>query len=313
MTRADQDTWDLASSVGATATWVAACRALASKQPNALIDDPLADPLVRAVGKEFFIRVLDGEITDETGGLAADADPDAEFNLRRMVDMMTVRTRYFDDFFTGPAGATGAGIRQVVILASGLDSRPYRLPWPAGTVVYEVDQPAVIEFKSTALSRLGAQPTAERRTVSVDLRDDWQNALQQHGFDESSPSAWSAEGLLMYLPPDAQDRLFDAVTALSAPGSRLATEYHSDGAPVLLDKRAKAMASRWGRFGYDIDVSTLVYRGERTPAAEYLSAHGWQVATSTRADQFAEAGLAIPKGDSLQSLQTSVSVTATRS
>ena len=98
MTRADQDTWDLASSVGATATWVAACRALASKQPNALIDDPLADPLVRAVGKEFFIRVLDGEITDETGGLAADADPDAEFNLRRMVDMMTVRTRDFDDF-----------------------------------------------------------------------------------------------------------------------------------------------------------------------------------------------------------------------
>ena len=116
----------------------------------------------------------------------------------------------------------------------------------------------------------------------------------------------------MYLPPDAQDRLFDAITTLSAPGSRLATEYHSDGAPVLLDKRAKAMASRWGRFGYDIDVSTLVYRGERTPAAEYLSAHGWQVAMTTRADQFADAGLAIPKGDSLQSLQTSVSVTAVR-
>ena len=313
MTRTDQDTWDLASSVGATATWVAACRALAGKQPNALIDDPLADPLVRAVGKEFFIRVLDGEITDETGGLDADADPDAEFNLRRMIDMMTVRTRYFDDFFTGPAGATGAGIRQVVILAAGLDSRAYRLPWPAGTVVYEVDQPAVIEFKSTTLSRLGAHPTAERRTVSVDLRDDWQNALRQNGFDESSPSAWSAEGLLMYLPPEAQDRLFDAVTTLSAPGSRLATEYHSDGAPVLLDKRAKAMANRWGRFGYDIDVSTLVYRGERTPAAEYLSAHGWQVATTTRADMFAEAGLAIPKGDSLQSLQTSVAVTAIRS
>ena len=82
---------------------------------------------------------------------------------------------------------------------------------------------------------------------------------------------------------------------------------------MLLDKRAKAMANRWGRFGYDIDVSTLVYRGERTPAAEYLSAHGWQVATTTRADMFAEAGLAIPKGDSLQSLQTSVAVTAIRS
>ena len=100
MTRTDQDTWDLASSVGATATWVAACRALAGKQTDALIDDPFADPLVRAVGAEFFIRVLDGEITDETGGLDADADPDAEFNLQRMVDIMAVRTRYFDDFFT---------------------------------------------------------------------------------------------------------------------------------------------------------------------------------------------------------------------
>ena len=306
MTRTDEDTWDLASSVGATATWVAAARALASKQPNALIDDPFADPLVRAVGKEFFIRVLDGEITDETGGMDAGADLDAEFNLRRMVNMMGVRTRYFDDFFTG---ATAAGVRQAVILAAGLDSRPYRLSWPAGTVVYEVDQPAVIDFKSATLSHLGAEPTAERRTVSVDLRDDWAAALHHAGFDESRPAAWSAEGLLMYLPPEAQDKLFDAITALSAPGSWLATEYHRDGMP-LLEKRAKAMARRWAPFGFDIDVSTLVYHGERTPAADYLSAHGWQVSTRTRADMFAEAGLPVPEGDSLESLQNSVAVTA---
>jgi methyltransferase (TIGR00027 family) len=308
MTRTDQDTWDLASSVGATATWVAACRALAGKQPNALIDDPFADPLVRAVGAEFFIRVLDGEITDESGGLNADADPDVEFNLQRMTDMMAVRTRYFDDFFTD---ATAAGIRQVVILASGLDSRPYRLAWPEGTVVYEVDQPAVIEFKSTALSRLGAHPSAERRTVSVDLRDDWQSALRHAGFDETKPAAWSAEGLLMYLPPHAQDRLFDAVTALSAPGSQLATEYHIDGMP-LLAKRSKAMARRWGQFGFDTDVSTLVYHGERTPAAEYLSTRGWQISKRSRADQFADAGLPVPPGESLKALQDSVSVIAVR-
>lgn len=308
MTRTEQDTWDLASSVGATATWVAACRALASKQPGALIDDQFADPLVRAVGAEFFIKVLDGEITDETGGLEPDADPDVEFNLQRMVNMMAARTRYFDDFFTG---ATDAGIRQVVILASGLDSRPYRLAWPAGTVVYEVDQPAVIEFKSTALSNLGAEPTAARRTVAVDLRDDWLKALRQAGFDESRPSAWSAEGLLMYLPPDAQDRLFDAITTLSAPGSRLATEYHRDGIP-LLEKRAKAMAKRWGRFGFDTDVSALVYHGERTPAADYLSAAGWQITPRTRADQFAEAGLPVPSGEGLRALENHISVVAVK-
>ncbi|GAB1812642.1 class I SAM-dependent methyltransferase [Mycobacterium sp. MUNTM1] len=309
MTRTDQDTWDLATSVGATATWVAACRALAGRQPGALIDDPFADSLVRAVGAEFFIRVLDGEITDETGGIDADADPDVEFNLQRMVNMMAVRTRYFDEFFTD---ATASGIRQVVILASGLDSRPYRLTWPAGTVVYEVDQPAVIEFKSTTLAKLGAQPTAERRTVSVDLRDDWLNALRDKGFDESRPSAWSAEGLLMYLPPEAQDRLFDAITTLSAPGSRLATEYHDGGTPHLLERRAQAMARRWGHYGFDVDVSTLVYRGERTPAADYLSAAGWQISARTRADQFAGAGLSVPPGESLDALRNSISLTAVR-
>ncbi|MEM6104767.1 class I SAM-dependent methyltransferase [Mycobacterium sp. 050272] len=308
MARTDQDTWDLASSVGATATWVAACRALAGKGPDALIHDPFADPLVRAVGADFFIRVLDGEITDETGGLDPDADPDAEFNLQRMVNMMAVRTRYFDDFFTE---ATAAGVRQAVILAAGLDSRAYRLDWPAGTVVYEVDQPAVVEFKTTALLNLGAEPTAQRRTVAVDLRDDWLNALRQAGFDETKPAAWSAEGLLMYLPPEAQDRLFDAITTLSAPGSWLATEYHRDGSMPLLQRRAKAMADRWGKFGFDVDVSTLVYYGERTPAADYLTAQGWQITARTRADQFAKAGLPVPPGEGLEALENHISVVAT--
>ncbi|MEZ0349613.1 class I SAM-dependent methyltransferase [Mycobacterium sp. pR1184] len=309
MARTDQDTWDLASSVGATATWVAAARAIASKRPNALIDDPFADPLVRAVGMDFFTGVLDGEITDESGGIAPDADLDAEFNLERMVNMMAVRTKFFDDFFTD---ATAAGVRQAVILAAGLDSRAYRLDWPAGTVVYEVDQPAVVEFKSTTLSHLGAEPTAQRRTVAVDLREDWLNALRHSGFDETKPAAWSAEGLLMYLPPDAQDRLFDAITTLSAPGSWLATEYHRDSSMPLLQRRAKAMADRWGKFGFDVDVSTLVYYGERTPAAEYLAAQGWSVSTRTRAEMFAEAGLSAPAGDSMQSLQNSIAVTAVR-
>ncbi len=258
------------------------------------------------MGADFFIRVLDGEITDESGGLDPDADPEVEFNLQRMVNMMAVRTRYFDDFFTD---ATAAGVRQVVILAAGLDSRAYRRAWPAGTVVYEVDQPAVIEFKTAALSKLGAQPTAERRTVAVDLCDDWLNALRQAGFDETKPAAWSAEGLLMYLPVEAQDRLFDAITTLSAPGSRLATEYHRDGMP-LLEKRAKAMAKRWGQFGFDTDVSALVYHGERTPAADYLSAAGWQITARTRADQFVKAGLPVPPGQGLEALQNHISVVA---
>ena len=131
---------------------VAASRAMASQGPDALLDDPLADPLVRAVGLEPFVRIVDGQINFEDDPL---------LNRKARTEQITVRTRFFDDFFTG---ATEDGVRQAVILASGLDTRAYRLPWPAGTVVYEIDQPQVIEFKTDTLAGLGAAPTAERRS-----------------------------------------------------------------------------------------------------------------------------------------------------
>ncbi|HEY6645734.1 MAG TPA: class I SAM-dependent methyltransferase, partial [Mycobacterium sp.] len=216
MARTENDTWDLASSVGATATMVAAARAMASTADNPLINDPFAEPLVRAVGVDFFTRLVTGELRPE------DLDSDSEsVGMQRMTDNMAVRTKFFDDFFLG---ATDAGIRQAVILASGLDSRAYRLDWPAGTTVYEIDQPEVIEFKTRTLAELGASPTANRRTVAMDLRYDWPSALIEEGFDPRQPTAWSAEGLLGYLPPDAQDRLLDTITELSGPGSRVAVE-----------------------------------------------------------------------------------------
>jgi methyltransferase (TIGR00027 family) len=211
--RTDNDTWDLASSVGVTATGVAVARALASSGPNPLINDPFAEPLVKAVGSEVFTKMLSGEA--EFGD-----DESPEFDRRRMAEGMAVRTRYFDDFFTA---ATDSGLRQAVILASGLDSRAYRLSWPNGAVVFEVDQPQVIEFKTRTLTGLGAEPTTDLRVVGVDLRNDWPAALRAKGFDVATPTAWIAEGLLVYLPPDAQDQLFDNIASLSAPASRLAT------------------------------------------------------------------------------------------
>ena len=207
MARTDNDSWDLASSVGATATAVAASRAMASRGPEPLLDDPFAEPLVRAVGLEQFVKMVDGEISLEDDPL---------LNRRAMNEQIAVRTRFFDDFFTA---AAAAGVRQAVILASGLDTRAYRLRWPAGTAVFEVDQPQVIAFKSATLDGLGATPGATLRTVGIDLRDDWPAALREAGFDPTAATAWIAEGLLVYLPPDAQDRLFDNITALSAPGA----------------------------------------------------------------------------------------------
>jgi len=300
VSRTDTDSWDLASSVGATATMVAAARALASREPDSLIDDPYAADLVRAVGVDFFTRLVDGEIPLST--LEGDGP-------RFMANVIAVRTRFFDDFFVH---AGGAGIRQAVILAAGLDSRPYRLPWAAGTTVFEVDQPKVIEFKTTTMDAIGATPTADRRTVSIDLREDWPAALRRSGFDDSQPTAWSAEGLLVYLPPEAQDRLFDNITALSAPGSQLATEYHPD-AGASIGERAAAMRAEWQQHGFDVNLADLFYRGERSHVVDYLTGHGWHVAARPRPDMFREYGTEFPETDELAPLRNSLAVIAKRS
>jgi methyltransferase (TIGR00027 family) len=286
MARTDNDTWDLASSVGATATMVAAARAMATHADHPLIHDPFAESLVRAVGVDMLTRLASGELN------VADLHDDASSGgMRRMADNMAVRTKFFDEFFLD---ATTSGIRQAVILASGLDARAYRLPWPADTVVYEIDQPQVIEFKSRTLAELGAQPTAYRRAVAIDLRDDWPAALQAAGFDPEQPSAWSAEGLLGYLPPDAQDRLLDTITALSAPGSRIATESGPTRDPAHEERikdRFRTVSERWRKHGLDLEMTELVYFGDRNEAATYLSDHGWQMAGNSIRELFAANGL----------------------
>jgi methyltransferase (TIGR00027 family) len=266
---------------------VAAARAVATRADRPLINDPYAEPLVKAVGVDLLTRLATGEVNPNDLNDVHDGATGSAGAMSRMADNMAVRTKFFDEFFLD---ATNAGIKQVVILASGLDSRAYRLQWPAGTVVYEVDQPQVIEFKTRTLAGLGAAPTAERRVVAIDLRDDWPAALRAGGFDPARPSAWSAEGLLGYLPPDAQDRLLDTITELSAPGSRLATESAPNPQPGDEDKmrqRMQTISERWRAHGFDLDMAGLVYFGDRNEAAPYLSDSGWALNGASIRELFA--------------------------
>lgn len=285
MTRSDNDTWDLATSVGATATVVAAQRALASRGPQPLINDPYAEPLVRAVGSDAVTRMLDAEVSS--------TESDAVFSVQQAAEAMAVRTRMYDELFDA---AAAAGVRQAVILASGLDTRAYRLAWPAGTVVYELDQPTVIDFKTTTLAGLGAVPAAEHRPLSVDLREDWPKALLDNGFDQNAPAAWIAEGLLIYLPPQAQDQLFDRVTKLSAPGSHLGTEYVPD-ASAYSDSRTQRINESFQRFG--VRLTDLVYEGERSDLIGYLTTRGWDVTSQTLDELYAANGFKLPGNDML--------------
>ncbi len=286
--RSEGDSWDITESVGATALSVAAARAVETGSDDPLIRDPFAFLLVSTAGRPWarLASSLDWIGDDDHGRRAH----------RLAIDYQAVRTHYFDSYF---ADAVAAGLRQVVILAAGLDSRAFRLEWPTGTTVYEIDQPQVVTYKTSTLESAGAASTAQRRTVPVDLRDDWAAALTAAGFDPSQPTAWLAEGLLPYLPAEAQDRLFEILTGLSAPGSRVAVEAFTLG---TADNEARRIARRARfdrmrrRLGLDINVETLTYQErDRADAADWLTEHGWHVSAVSNADEMARLGRAIPE------------------
>jgi methyltransferase (TIGR00027 family) len=176
-------------------------------------------------------------------------------------------------------------------------------------MVFEIDQPEVIDFKTATLAAAGAAPTTGRNTVAVDLRDDWPAALRVHGFDPTAPTAWSAEGLLLYLPADAQDRLFDYVTELSAPGSRLATEDYPDGRAGIL-QRFRTWSEHWSELG--LNLEELIYLDDHQPVVDYLGRHGWQVDSRTRKEVFAAYGRHFGHDELSGVLGSSLNITAIR-
>jgi methyltransferase (TIGR00027 family) len=286
--RTDNDTWDITTSVGSTALFVAAARALEGQKPEPLAVDPYAEVFCRAVGGGW-ADVLDGVDSDVYEEAPAYSRLRSDFG-GHFVSFQGARTKYFDAYFTA---AADAGVRQIVILAAGLDSRAYRLPWPDGTVVYELDQPQVLAFKRKALDDHGDAPGAERREVAVDLRDDWPTALKASGFDPSRPSAWVVEGLLIYLPASAQEQLFEGVDALSSPGSWVAVE---EGRPMpkaaFEAKRAEERTA-----GAEGTFFTLVYNEQHAPADEWFAAHGWTAEATQLATYLRELGRPTPKDD----------------
>ncbi len=271
--------------MGSTALFVATARALEAQKPDPLAVDPYAELFCRAVGGPA-ADVLDGNAPDHN---LKTADWGEHF-----VTYQGARTRYFDEYF---GRAAAAGVRQVVILAAGLDSRAYRLDWPAGTTIFELDQPQVLDFKREVLARYGAQPRAERREVAVDLRADWPQALRDSGFDEAKPSAWIAEGLLIYLPAAAQEQLFTGIDDLAAPGSHVAVE---DGAPLDPDEFREKWEEERAAMAQGAEQRPfyqLVYNEQCAPAAEWFGNRGWRVVATPLADYLRDHGRPVPGPD----------------
>jgi methyltransferase (TIGR00027 family) len=282
--RTDDDSWDITASVGSTALSVATARALEAQKPDPLAIDPFAEVFCRAVGGNAS-DVLDGKNPEHQLKTPDWGD--------HFVTFQGARTRYFDDYFRR---AADAGVRQIVILAAGLDSRAYRLPWPDATTIFELDRPQVLDFKREVLAEQGAKSTAERREVAVDLRDDWPKALQDSGFDAAKPSAWIAEGLLIYLPAAAQQQLFTGIDALASTGSHVAVE---DGAPMPAEAFQAAVESERvaNAEGDERSFFKLIYNEQHAPAQQWFGEHGWTAVATPLADYLREVGRPVPGPD----------------
>ncbi|MQY20621.1 class I SAM-dependent methyltransferase [Nocardia macrotermitis] len=274
--RTDGDTWDIVSSVGITALGVATFRATETALPDALIRDEYARLFVEAAAEPRSLQALA-------------APEDSEF--LPVARLIGVRTKFFDEFFLA---AAAAGVRQAVILAAGLDARAYRLDWPIGASVFEIDQPKVLDFKHQVLADNEVAPRAVLRAVGVDLRDDWPGALFDAGFDADRPTAWSAEGLLPYLPGAAQDSLFERIDTLSAPGSQLAVEGFSGRPDIARISRAANQEMATSPFG-DVDVAELFYADDRADPVQWLTDRGWQVNSADVTELATRYGRPVPR------------------
>lgn len=267
--RTVDDQWDITTSVGATALAVAVGRAIESTRDDGLVHDPYAQAFVDAAGS----------------ALPLPESPAEDDVLRSQAGYLGVRSRFFDEAL---GAAVDAGTSQVVLLAAGLDARAFRLGWSSDVTVYEVDQPAVLEFKERVLADAGAPRQATDVSVPVDLRHDWPAALCAAGFDPSRPTVWLAEGLLPYLPADAERLLFERVQELSAPGSRIAVEHFAESvADIVSNPDFRSLSQRL----IGTDVAGLFFdepRGEGP--VTWLSAHGWDVSTDAVRDLAREYG-----------------------
>jgi methyltransferase (TIGR00027 family) len=269
--------------VSETALGAAEMRAEESLRVDRLFDDPYAAAFVAAAPPLF----PDLPSIDDDPALAALKD---EF-----IAGIAIRTRFYDDFLSS---ACAGGCRQVVLLAAGLDTRAFRLDWPDGVRVFELDLPELFGFKERVLAQEGATPGCARTVVAVDLREDWPARLTTSGFEQNASSAWTAEGLLAYLSNDAAVRLLAAVGELSASGSQLSFEYDEFADDSTLSQVRQMPGMQ--------EVASMWEGGLHEPPEEWLRRHDWDVRTYERA------ALATTYGRSLSDSAAGGFLTATR-
>ncbi|MER6146787.1 class I SAM-dependent methyltransferase [Streptomyces hirsutus] len=254
--------------VGVTALLVAAARAIETHRDDSLARDVYAEHFVLAASASAGWPVRMHQVPD------GDTNP----LWGRFARYFGLRTRVLDDFLLR---SVQAGAHQVVLLGAGLDSRAFRLDWPAGCVIFEIEREGVLAFKHDVLSGLAATPKTARVPIPIDLRADWVAALTDAGFDATAPTAWLAEGLLFYLPRATEIQLIDTVDRLSTGGSALAFEVKIE--KDLLEYHDSPLYTAT-KEQIGIDLLNLFDGEPRPDSAGDLADKGWSTSVHTPFD-----------------------------
>ena len=190
MARSDDDTWEIsAESIGATALGTAEWRAKESTSEHPLFTDPYAQLFLDVA----HARGLSYTSFSDNATIARlqESDPLLVRQMMAQSGYVASRTKWYDDFF---AAAQAANLRQAVILGAGLDARAWRLSWARDSLVFEIDQPRVLEFKTEILQSHGVEPACRYTAVGIDLRYDWPKALCNKGFDPRAADSLGGRG-----------------------------------------------------------------------------------------------------------------------
>ena len=259
-----------------TALAVAAGRAVEATRPGALVVDPFAAALVAAAQSNLDLP----RVWPEDPASA----PPLQQPLLLASTYIGLRTRFIDDFLQRePLTA------QTVILGAGLDTRAYRLDWPAGSRVLELDHSSVLDYKASVLEGLSVGPACELATVATDLSKPWGEAALSAGLERLQPTTWIIEGLLPYLSADAQLATLKEVVELSPAGSRAVIE-RAVALPATEDVQAKLrdFSAQTG-----LPMEELLARADPPDPVRLLESAGWHCTEHTVGDLSARYSRAI--------------------
>jgi methyltransferase (TIGR00027 family) len=176
-------------------------------------------------------------------------------------EYVLARTAFFDERY---ARALDDGTEQIVLLGAGYDTRPYRMPSPAGLKVIELDIAPTQERKRDCLNRAGIAEPAGLVFAPIDFNSQSiAGVLHEAGYDPGRKTVFLWEGVTYYLNGDAVDDVLRLVKDNIHPETTIAFDYAITVSDENIDRiyGARAFLETWRKRRKDEPIRFLIDQG----------------------------------------------------